>query len=675
LLSYWSLAVTAVRDKCATFDEGHFLAGGYCFWAFNDYRFASFEGPLPQRVAALPLLWNKPQCPDVHDTNIYNSFRFGHDFLFRVGNDADQLLRRTRPAAALLSTLLGLLVFLWSKRLFGYPGGLISLVLFTFCPTMLANGPLLKADMASALFFTAAAGCLWRVLERVTFGRLAASCLTLAGLFLSKLTAPLIVVIATALVLIRLLSRRPLPVDMGWRGEVQARYKQGLLFAALALVHFVAVWGIVWAAYGFRYSALNQPSDAVAKMYAADFNFRLERAGRAAPMLRLLHDSRLLPEACVYGLAFQTAAVQQGRPAFLNGDFRETGGFPGFFPCCWLYKNPLAQFGVLALSLGGLLLAWRRPSDQQQNDEATSGRVPTLYDLSPLLVLLAVQWTALLLGGIDIGHRYLAPTYPATYILAGAGGIWFTSVAREQANGMLGWLAPRTLVCLLVAFAVESLTTWPNFLAYFNPLAGGPRHGYRHLVDSSLDWGQDLPGLNRWLEANVRPEERDAVYLAYFGTASLSHYGIRAHRLAADPPERNAEWVPPRGGIYCISATMLQMDKQGPWDEEREKELQEHVRLAARFMQARNSPDARTELFRSVPVDRWPRILERFESIVFRKLCVALRNREPDDQVGHSILIYRLSAEDVSQALRAPPQVRGAADGRDARQGSSVAGG
>jgi hypothetical protein len=657
LLLYWSLAVSAVRDKCATYDEGHFLAGGYCFWAFNDYRFASFEGPLPQRWAALPLLWNKPECPHVHDPNIYNSFQFGHDFLFRVGNDPDQLLRHTRPAAALLSTSLGLLIFLWSKRLFGYPGGLISLVLFTFCPTMLANGPLLKADMASALFFTASTGCLWRVLERVTFGRTAASCLILAGLFLSKLTAPLIVVIAAALVFVRLLSRRPLPVDMGWRGDIGSRFKQGLLFAALAVVHFLAVWGVVWAAYGFRYSALNQPPEAVAQMYATDFDYRLSKAGRAAPMLRWLHDARLLPEACVYGLTFQTAAVQTGYPAFLNGEFRAAGGFPGFFPYCWMYKNPLALFGVLALAVWGLLLDWRRPSNQQQTGETTCDRLPTLYDLSPLLVLLAAHWTAVLSAGLDVGHRYLVPTYPAVYILAGAGAVWFRSLSREQSNSRLGWLASATLVVLLSAFATESLLTWPNFLAYFNPLAGGPRHGYRHLVDSSLDWGQDLPGLRKWLEANVRSEQ-DAVYLAYFGTANVSHYGIRANNLTSEPPKSYGTWAPLRGGIYCISASMLQMDTQGPWDEERDRELQEYSRFATRYGETQNTPDGRAKLSKLAPPERWPEILQRFELLVFRKLCVALRGREPDDQVGYSILIYRLSDQDVARALLAPPETR-----------------
>jgi hypothetical protein len=223
---------------------------------------------------------------------------------------------------------------------------------------------------------------------------------------------------------------------------------------------------------------------------------------------------------------------------------------------------------------------------------------------------------------------------------------------------MLGWLGSGMLALLLIAFAAESLTAWPHFLAYFNVLAGGPRHGYRHLVDSSLDWGQELPGLKKWLQANVRPDEQDTVYLAYFGTGSVLYYDIRAHRLASEPPGWRAEWAPPRGGIYCISATLLQLDKQGPWDDEREKRGQEYAKLASLFFQNQNTPEGRAKLSELQPLDRWPATLHMFENLVFRKLCIALRSREPDDQVGYSILIYRLSDQDVTRALSAPPEAR-----------------
>jgi len=29
----------------------------------------------------------------------------------------------------------------------------------------------------------------------------------------------------------------------------------------------------------------------------------------------------------------------------------------------------------------------------------------------------------------------------------------------------------------------------PGLSSYFNQVTGGPKNGYKHLVDSSLDWG------------------------------------------------------------------------------------------------------------------------------------------------------------------------------------------
>ncbi|HZV06538.1 MAG TPA: hypothetical protein VE999_15770 [Gemmataceae bacterium] len=648
LLIYWGLAVSAAREKSATFDEPGFLAGGYSYWAFHDYRVASFEGQLPQRVVALPLLASKPNFPDIRHEDWTDAWAVGHDFLYRIGNDAEVLLSRSRAAAGLLSAFLGLLVFLWSRRLFGYAGGLVSLVLFAFCPTMLANGPLLKADMASALFFTASTGCLWGLFHRISFVRVTASCLVLAGLFLAKLTAILIVPIAGVLVVIRLLAHRPLPVAVSGHQEIHSRWQQGLFFAGLAAVHALVVWVIVWGAFGFRFSALNRPSESEAQTFAQDFEDHLSKAGSAAPLLRQLHDWQLLPEAYLYGLTFQTEAMHQGREAFLNGEVRPTGGFLAFFPYCWLVKTPLPLFGVLALAGWGFFRAWRR------GQSADSGLlVPRFYDLMPLFVLLAIQWIALLAGGINIGHRYLAPVYPPIFILAGGGALCFSSPSRGISRGVRGSLVPATLVLLLFAFVAESLARWPDYLAYFNLLAGGPRHGYRHLVDSSLDWGQDLPGLQRWLQQNVRPADRDSVYLAYFGTASVSHYRIRAHYLASSPPQQwGHRWSPLHSGIYCISATLLQMHgRTRPWTEEREANFRKIQTLLARLAQSRNNTTDREKLFQEVPKDRWPEIYQQFQMLSFDKLCTALGDREPDDEVGYSILIYRLRKDEIDRAL------------------------
>jgi hypothetical protein len=89
----------------------------------------------------------------------------------------------------------------------------------------------------------------------------------------------------------------------------------------------------------------------------------------------------------------------------------------------------------------------------------------------------------------------------------------------------------------------------PHYLAYFNSFCGGPLQGYRYLVDSSLDWGQDLPSLRRELEA--RGYRR--VALDYFGTANPSAYGLRTVGWTSldESATSECDWL-------AISATSIQ---------------------------------------------------------------------------------------------------------------------
>jgi hypothetical protein len=82
----------------------------------------------------------------------------------------------------------------------------------------------------------------------------------------------------------------------------------------------------------------------------------------------------------------------------------------------------------------------------------------------------------------------------------------------------------------------------PRYLQYFHELAGGPAGGHRWLVDSNLDWGQDLIRLRRYMEQRGIP----AVHLAYFGRVDPSVYGVRF--LPLEPGAR---------GPVVVSASFL----------------------------------------------------------------------------------------------------------------------
>ena len=92
---------------------------------------------------------------------------------------------------------------------------------------------------------------------------------------------------------------------------------------------------------------------------------------------------------------------------------------------------------------------------------------------------------------------------------------WFIWISRLATPEL--WKHKPVVVCTLLGLVwsvASSLSVYPHNLAYFNELAGGPRNGPRHLLDSNIDWGQDLYFLKRWADDHT---EARPLYLSYFG--------------------------------------------------------------------------------------------------------------------------------------------------------------
>ena len=119
------------------------------------------------------------------------------------------------------------------------------------------------------------------------------------------------------------------------------------------------------------------------------------------------------------------------------------------------------------------------------------------------------------------------------------------------------------LAALALWYIISSASIFPHYLAYFNELIGGPGQGYKYLVDSNLDWGQDLKGLKRYMDAHGIAR----VWLSYFGSASPDYYGITYDYLPSYVLLNSSnvyeellrlDKLPPLRGTVAISATNLQ---------------------------------------------------------------------------------------------------------------------
>ena len=131
-----------------------------------------------------------------------------------------------------------------------------------------------------------------------------------------------------------------------------------------------------------------------------------------------------------------------------------------------------------------------------------------------------------------------------------------------MANGRASSIHPLALLFLLLfGLLLVDAQIHPHYLSTFNSLAGGPENGHRYLVDSNIDWGQDLLRLRTWVAENDVGELR----LGWFGTADPDYYGLAYEPLPGSPRQPfYGQWTAPpfntsapEPGIYALSASSL----------------------------------------------------------------------------------------------------------------------
>jgi hypothetical protein len=685
LVWYFVSTTGAVADKSSAFDEVLHLTGGYSYWKFGDFRIQPENGNLPQRWAAMPLLLSDPRFPDLNQEAWKKSYMatIGHEFFYRIGNDAEDMLRRGRAMIGLFGMALGAIVFFWTRSLLGTGAALLSLGLYAFCPTMLANGALATSDMTAALFFTASIYCTWRLFHDVNWRVLLVGSLVMGGLFVSKFSAFMLAPMVVVLLAVQLISHRPTVITYRQkRWEIGPRRWRFTAHLTTLAVHAVVVWIVIWTFYNFRYEmfAMNklQPGEA-GKMLVVEPPFDPWTTLNMGPgpvdrFIDSMREARLLPEAYLYGFAVTWRSAQK-RNAFLNGNY-SVNGWSRFFPYCLLVKTPLTLFVLMGFAAVSVIRRWIVVGKTWQ--ARSNAMFASLYRTAPLWTLVVVYCAFAISSHLNIGHRHILPIYPAMLMFAGGSWSWLVMTGRptdascrvsgrpeNRAWWIPGWLAARRwpmLANIVLAsmglFVAESLWRWPNYLAYFNQLVGSPRYAYRHLVDSSLDWGQELPALKRWLvkdKPNRLPTER--IYLSYFGVGSPAYYGIEATFLPSyyeRTPPRIPEPLEP--GTYCISATMLQnvyTKFPGRWCRQYET-IYQRLTSDLRTFEIR-SPVGRKQLFESKGEDYWIQLFRHYEHARLARLTSFLRQREPDFEINYSILIYRLGATELNRAVDGPP--------------------
>ncbi|QDS91681.1 hypothetical protein FF011L_04130 [Roseimaritima multifibrata] len=164
---------------------------------------------------------------------------------------------------------------------------------------------------------------------------------------------------------------------------------------------------------------------------------------------------------------------------------------------------------------------------------------PQRLEVSCFVVLPAVALflPACLQTGFGAGIRYVMPAFPFIFLLAGA----VFCIRSSKVIVAIGTLA-------LILGPLASLRTYPHSLCYFNELGGGPQNGDFHLIDSNMEWGQNLMYVDEWVKSHA---DESPLYVAQWSFYPIENFGIRF----TEPTIGKDEPIAP--GTYLISVNYL----------------------------------------------------------------------------------------------------------------------
>ncbi len=165
----------------------------------------------------------------------------------------------------------------------------------------------------------------------------------------------------------------------------------------------------------------------------------------------------------------------------------------------------------------------------------------SLVTITPMLIFGLVSSQT----GFNHHMRYVLPAYPFLFIIA----------ARTFTLGP--WFRRLTYVCLTWQ-AVAVLWFAPHWMSYFNEFADGPKNGHDWLVDSNIDWGQDILGLTKWKDAHPNVDLQAALFTGFDPKDIGLKYRLPAPYVAGSPDILRSDGARgPQPGWYAISVNML----------------------------------------------------------------------------------------------------------------------
>jgi hypothetical protein len=566
------LAYNVFACSC-TYDEPAHIGTGLLNVRSGDFSAYAVNPPLSRVVAALPL-----SCLSAKSDEPYSAGRLllpqwehaiGRRFLEENADGWMRYVRIARVPCVLFALAGSALCYCWATRCYGVCAGSIAAGLWITFPYVLGHGCLVTGDVPAAAMGLAAVYCFWRWLRKPQWPAAIAAGLVLGLAELCKFTLLIFYPLLPLLWLVYRLPERRMMDRPDWLRQV------GMLSAALLVSICVINCGYVFedtftplGEFRFR-TMMFTGYDSLDGIPAEGGNrFTGTWIGKLPVPL---------PAHFVQGIDTLRRYFEAGIGSYLHGEWADHGWWY-YYLYALAIKLPLGTMCLVALAMAATILGWKKRtvpfSSNDNRGNASHGCPPSWRDemiiLAPFVMVLAFLSSE---TGFSVHSRYVIPALPFLFV-------WTSKVGRVFA--MRPFTGRRlavaaTIVLSLVWSACSSLSIYPHSLSYFNELAAvlstpadrsyptpvregdendgilssiknvlsaGPRNGPRHLLDSNIDWGQDLLYLKEWYDGPGTHLDG----LAYWGSCPPTLAGLPQ---TPHPPTH------PQAGWYALSVNYI----------------------------------------------------------------------------------------------------------------------
>jgi len=383
-----------------------------------------------------------------------------HPTLKKINWGYDDIMHG-RYITFIISLLIGLYVYLWSKDLFGKTASFFSLLLFVFCPNISAHAGLVTTDIYSALFTIVPLYHFWKYSKQNSLRQfiLFSSTLALAQLCKQSLTFlyPLFLLLFL----------------------LQALYKKNLksLYSKLTLGNvlvFILIQLFILNA-GFQFKGTGKP--------LAHYSFRSHFFQNVQQNFHFIVNFPLpVPSPYLEGLDCTKTIdeIGPGHPessprVYLLGKVKEGKGFRSYYFVVLFFKTPIP----LLLAFFTSLFLFIKKKEKETAWNATVLLLPIIF----FLVYFNFFYNS------QVGIRHILMILPLMQVFS---GLFFKKLLDK--NRMI----------VIAAIVFYSITTFyhyfPYLIPYTNEFIIEKKMAYKKIADSNLDYHQSSGLLKKYIE-------------------------------------------------------------------------------------------------------------------------------------------------------------------------------